>query len=123
MAMTAVQSGTVPMRFHQVETLGSSLMLAPQDKTLHRDVRECDECFNSCFAVLQAPIAVYTSGKGSSAAGLTATVIKDSAGEFYLEVGAWYGGHEASTQASNNPTPECWLATTVGTVSTARLHH
>lgn len=37
--------------------------------------------------VLQAPIAVYTSGKGSSAAGLTATVIKDAGGEFYLEVG------------------------------------
>ena len=35
---------------------------------------------------MQAPIAVYTSGKGSSAAGLTATVIKDANGEFYLEV-------------------------------------
>ena len=33
-----------------------------------------------------APIAVYTSGKGSSAAGLTATVIRDNHGEFYLEV-------------------------------------
>ena len=29
---------------------------------------------------------MYTSGKGSSAAGLTATVIRDSHGEFYLEV-------------------------------------
>ena len=75
------------------------------------------------LAMLQAPIAVYTSGKGSSAAGLTATVIKDSAGEFYLEVGAWYGGHEVSTQASNNPMPKCWLATPMGTASIARLHH
>ena len=50
------------------------------------NVREVTVCFDSCFAMLQAPIAVYTSGKGSSAAGLTATVIKDSAGEFYLEV-------------------------------------
>ncbi len=38
------------------------------------------------FASKIAPIAVYTSGKGSSAAGLTATVIRDSHGEFYLEV-------------------------------------
>ena len=37
------------------------------------------------FASKTAPIAVYTSGKGSSAAGLTASVIKDSHGEFYLE--------------------------------------
>ena len=35
-----------------------------------------------------APISVYTSGKGSSAAGLTASVIKDaSSGEFQLEDG------------------------------------
>ena len=32
-----------------------------------------------------APVGVYTSGKGSSAAGLTASVIKDSRGEFFLE--------------------------------------
>ena len=39
------------------------------------------------FASKTAPIAVYTSGKGSSAAGLTASVIRDaSTGEFYLEV-------------------------------------
>ena len=38
------------------------------------------------FASKTAPIAVYTSGKGSSAAGLTATVVKDAHGEFYLEV-------------------------------------
>jgi DNA replication licensing factor MCM5 len=31
---------------------------------------------------------VYTSGKGSSAAGLTASVVKDAKGEFYLEGGA-----------------------------------
>lgn len=36
--------------------------------------------------LLQAPISVYTSGKGSSAAGLTATVVKDNSGEFFLEV-------------------------------------
>ncbi|KAG2449154.1 hypothetical protein HYH02_005901 [Chlamydomonas schloesseri] len=36
-----------------------------------------------------APIAVYTSGKGSSAAGLTATVVQDAnSREFYLEGGA-----------------------------------
>ena len=41
----------------------------------------------SCTALpVQAPIAVYTSGKGSSAAGLTASVIRDANGEFYLEV-------------------------------------
>ena len=40
------------------------------------------------FASKTAPIAVYTSGKGSSAAGLTASVIRDAKGEFYLEGGA-----------------------------------
>ncbi|CAN8077107.1 unnamed protein product [Agarophyton chilense] len=41
------------------------------------------------FAERVAPISVYTSGKGSSAAGLTASVIKDKAhGEFHLEGGA-----------------------------------
>merc|ERR1719361_1036426 len=36
-----------------------------------------------------APIAVYTSGKGSSAAGLTASVIKEAgSGEFHLAAGA-----------------------------------
>merc|ERR1711902_434371 len=36
-----------------------------------------------------APIAVYTSGKGSSAAGLTASVIRDpGSGEFHLAAGA-----------------------------------
>lgn len=36
-----------------------------------------------------SPVSVYTSGKGSSAAGLTASVIRDPAsGEFYLEGGA-----------------------------------
>ena len=33
-------------------------------------------------------VGVYTSGKGSSAAGLTAMVTKDKNGEFYLEGGA-----------------------------------
>ncbi|XVE97520.1 hypothetical protein REPUB_Repub03eG0026500 [Reevesia pubescens] len=41
------------------------------------------------FVEKTAPIAVYTSGKGSSAAGLTASVIRDSGSrEFYLEGGA-----------------------------------
>ncbi|KAI9028192.1 MCM2/3/5 family-domain-containing protein [Phycomyces nitens] len=41
------------------------------------------------FVEMVAPIAVYTSGKGSSAAGLTASVIRDpSSGDFYLEGGA-----------------------------------
>ena len=40
------------------------------------------------FVELASPIGVYTSGKGSSSAGLTANVIKDSRGEFYLEGGA-----------------------------------
>jgi len=35
-----------------------------------------------------APVGIYTSGKGSSAAGLTASVVRDKAGEFYLEGGA-----------------------------------
>ena len=41
------------------------------------------------FAERVAPIAIYTSGKGSSAAGLTASIIRDpSSGEFQLEGGA-----------------------------------
>jgi DNA replication licensing factor MCM5 len=41
------------------------------------------------FTEKVAPIAVYTSGKGSSAAGLTASVVRDpNSREFYLEGGA-----------------------------------
>lgn len=41
------------------------------------------------FVEKVAPIAIYTSGKGSSAAGLTASVQRDAgSGEFYLEGGA-----------------------------------
>ncbi|KAH9248526.1 hypothetical protein BASA81_013852 [Batrachochytrium salamandrivorans] len=40
------------------------------------------------FVERVAPVGVYTSGKGSSAAGLTASVVKDARGEFYLEGGA-----------------------------------
>lgn len=41
------------------------------------------------FVEKVAPISVYTSGKGSSAAGLTASVVRDPAsGDFYLEGGA-----------------------------------
>lgn len=40
------------------------------------------------FVEKVAPVGVYTSGKGSSAAGLTASVVQDSKGEFFLEGGA-----------------------------------
>ena len=40
------------------------------------------------FVERTAPVCVYTSGKGSSAAGLTASVIRGSDNEFYLEGGA-----------------------------------
>jgi len=41
------------------------------------------------FAARVAPRAVYTTGKGSTAAGLTATVTRDkNSGDFYLEAGA-----------------------------------
>ncbi|GFH31189.1 MCM domain-containing protein, partial [Haematococcus lacustris] len=41
------------------------------------------------FVSKVAPICVYTSGKGSSAAGLTASVVQDAGSrEFYLEGGA-----------------------------------
>jgi DNA replication licensing factor MCM5 len=40
------------------------------------------------FVSKAAPVGVYTSGKGSSAAGLTASVVKNAQGEFYLEGGA-----------------------------------
>ncbi|KAG9394497.1 DNA replication licencing factor MCM5 [Carpediemonas membranifera] len=39
-----------------------------------------------------APISVYSSGKGSSAAGLTAAVRRDGGGEWYLEGGAMVRG-------------------------------
>lgn len=41
------------------------------------------------FAARIAPRGIYTSGKGSTAAGLTATVLRDKlTGEYYLEAGA-----------------------------------
>ncbi|EAN33960.1 MCM2/3/5 family protein [Theileria parva strain Muguga] len=40
------------------------------------------------FVDFIAPISIYTSGKGSSAAGLTAAVVRDSMGVFSLEGGA-----------------------------------
>lgn len=40
------------------------------------------------FIETVSPISVYTSGRGSSAAGLTASVIRDKNREFYLEGGA-----------------------------------
>mmetsp|Transcript_51991 Transcript_51991/g.125407 ORF Transcript_51991/g.125407 Transcript_51991/m.125407 type:complete len:881 (+) Transcript_51991:85-2727(+) len=40
------------------------------------------------FVSKTSPVGIYTSGKGSSAAGLTASVVKNAAGEFYLEGGA-----------------------------------
>jgi hypothetical protein len=49
-------------------------------------IHACTPSEHIHYVYVQAPIAVYTSGKGSSAAGLTATVVKSAAGEFYLEV-------------------------------------
>ena len=40
------------------------------------------------FVERVAPVAVYTSGKGSSAAGLTASVVRDAGRNFVLEGGA-----------------------------------
>ena len=40
------------------------------------------------FIILVAPVGIYTSGKGSSAAGVTVSVVKDSKGEFCSEGGA-----------------------------------
>ena len=41
------------------------------------------------FVEQAATLAIYTSGKGSSAAGLTATITKDAnTGEFQIEGGA-----------------------------------
>lgn len=40
------------------------------------------------FVGKASPVGIYTSGKGSSAAGLTASVVKNAQGEFYLEGGA-----------------------------------
>merc|ERR1711920_1206592 len=40
------------------------------------------------FAEKAAPVAVYTSGKGSSAAGLTASIVREAGGGFNLEGGA-----------------------------------
>lgn len=40
------------------------------------------------FVTRVAPLSVYTSGKGTSAAGLTAAIIKSPSGEFHLEGGA-----------------------------------
>ena len=40
------------------------------------------------YACSVAPRGLYTTGKGSTAAGLTAAVVKDASGEFVLEAGA-----------------------------------
>ncbi len=40
------------------------------------------------YAAQLSPRGIYTSGKGSTAAGLTAAVIRDKGGDFYLEAGA-----------------------------------
>eukprot|EP01055_Gregarina_sp_Pseudo9_P004631 Gregarina_sp_Pseudo_9__4630@NODE_481_length_2738_cov_16_530937_g453_i0_p1_GENE_NODE_481_length_2738_cov_16_530937_g453_i0NODE_481_length_2738_cov_16_530937_g453_i0_p1_ORF_typecomplete_len816_score278_55MCM/PF00493_23/2_2e03MCM/PF00493_23/3_3e93MCM_lid/PF17855_1/3_3e28MCM_OB/PF17207_3/1_3e25Mg_chelatase/PF01078_21/1_8e06Sigma54_activat/PF00158_26/0_00093MCM_N/PF14551_6/36MCM_N/PF14551_6/0_12AAA_5/PF07728_14/0_0056AAA_3/PF07726_11/0_012RuvB_N/PF05496_12/0_02AAA_2/PF07724_14/0_024DUF3987/PF13148_6/ len=40
------------------------------------------------FVERTAPVAVYTSGKGSSAAGLTAALVRDNSGNYALEGGA-----------------------------------
>ena len=61
---------------------------------------------------MQAPIAVYTSGKGSSAAGLTASVIRDpQSGEFYLEVTAQ--GPQPCETCIHEPSRFQWLSASV----------
>ena len=71
---------------------------------------------------MQAPISVYTSGKGSSAAGLTATVVKDSHGEFFLEVSDgifswWLVGSKPRWNCMMNDTHEVVLAVGLQLVS------
>ena len=70
----------------------------PHRRYVFRTRIEEKKCFSSLcvekkksqllkFVEKCAPIGVYTSGKGSSAAGLTASVVRDrSTREFYLEV-------------------------------------
>lgn len=62
------------------------------------------------------PRAVYTSGKSSSAAGLTATVVKEpETGEFCIEVsstggsaGRCWGMGQHLRRGSTYPTQGCW---------------
>jgi hypothetical protein len=56
---------------------------------IHTYIHTCTHTRTVKFIEKAAPISVYTSGKGSSAAGLTASVIREAGtGEFYLEGGA-----------------------------------
>ena len=58
------------------------------------------------FAEKVAPIAVFTSGKGSSAAGLTASVIRDAnTRDFYLEGGAMVLADGGVVEHVDRPTP------------------
>lgn len=75
---------------------GGSRKILPDGMTLRGDINvlmlgdpSCGKSQFLKFIYQVAPIAVYTSGKGSSAAGLTASVIRDpGSGEFHLEGGA-----------------------------------
>ncbi|ETK77251.1 hypothetical protein L915_16473, partial [Phytophthora nicotianae] len=67
---------------------GRSRKRLPDGMTLRGDINVTAKSQFLKFTEKIAPVGVYTSGKGSSAAGLTASVIRDSKGEFYLEGGA-----------------------------------
>ena len=68
--------------------------------SLHRDIA----VFEICRQDFSRGNRIYTSGKGSLVVGLTASVVKNATGEFYLEGGAsdGLGGRWGSLCASTN---------------------